>query len=82
MNDIRYIGIHSFQNFIAVIQGAGNDLERLKAGREGVLKGFKEAEKAWGGKLPEITYETLTKSLGAIDDKIMGLGGSVVDLSA
>lgn len=63
-----------------VLQGAGDDLERLKAGREGVLRGFKEAEKSWNGSLPDISHETLAKSLEAIDEKIRELGGSVVDL--
>ncbi len=65
-----------------VIKGAGNDLDRLRSGREGVLMGFKDAEKAWGGKLPDISYETLEKSLEAIDERILELGGSVVDLTA
>jgi len=65
-----------------VLAGAGNDLDRLKAGREGILKGFQEAEKLWGGKLPPLSYETLEKSLEAVDEKIKGLGGSVVDLTA
>ncbi|CCK79989.1 hypothetical protein [Desulfobacula toluolica] len=64
-----------------VLQGAGDDLERLKSGREGVLRGFQEAEKAWGGKLPDISYGTMEKSLEAIDEKIRELGGSVIDLS-
>ena len=65
-----------------VISSAGEDLETLKAGREGVLRGFKAAEKAWGGELPDISYETLEKTLAAIDDRIKALGGSVVDLTA
>jgi len=65
-----------------VLAGAGNDLERLKAGREGILKGFQEAEKLWGGELPPLSYETLEKSLEAIDERIKYLGGSVVDLTA
>jgi hypothetical protein len=64
-----------------VIKGAGGDLDKLRAGREGILRGFNEAEKAWGGKLPDISYETITKSLEAIDEKIREAGGSVVDLS-
>jgi hypothetical protein len=64
-----------------VIKGAGDDLDKLKAGREGILRGFNEAEKAWGGRLPDISYETMTKSLEAIDEKIHEHGGSVVDLS-
>ncbi len=64
-----------------VLKGASEDLDRLKAGREGILRGFKEAEKLWGGKLPDISYETLTQSLKDIDEKIQELGGSIVDLS-
>ncbi|NDY73544.1 hydrogenase-4 component G [Desulfobacter hydrogenophilus] len=78
-----YFGVDKTSQRIAdfVIKGAGDDMEKLKSGREGVLKGFKEAEKAWGGKLPEISYETLAKSLETIDEKIQENGGSVVDLS-
>lgn len=65
-----------------VLKGAGDDLERLKQGREGILKGFREAEKLWGGTLPGISYDTLEKSLEAVDERIRELGGSVVDLSA
>ncbi len=65
-----------------VIKLAGNDPERLKAGREGVLKGFAQAEKAWGEALPEICYKTLDKTLEAIDCKIGELGGSVLNLTA
>ena len=64
-----------------MIKGAGNDIDRLRAGREGVLRGFREAEKTWSGKLPDISYETITKSLEAIDEKIRELGESVIDLS-
>lgn len=64
-----------------VAKGAGDDIERLKSGREGILQGFKEAEKAWGGKLPEISYETLAKSLEAVDEKIRAHGGPVIDIS-
>lgn len=64
-----------------VLAGAGNDLDRLKAGRDGILKGFKEAETAWGGKLPEISYKTLEKSLETIDEQIKSIGGSLVDLT-
>ncbi len=79
-----YFGVNKTARRIIdfVITGAGDDLERLKAGREGILRGFAEAEKAWGGTLPEISYDTLSRSLATIDEKIRELGGSVVDLSA
>ena len=65
-----------------VIKGAGNDLERLKAGREGVLRGFGEAGKAWGGGLPEISYKTMEKAIKALDDRIAELGGTVAEITA
>lgn len=65
-----------------VMNGAGNDIEKLKAGREGIQRGLKDAEKIWGGKMPDLAYQTIDKSLEAIDKKIKELGGNVVDISA
>ena len=65
-----------------VLKGGGDDLERLRAGREGILRGFNEAEKIWGDKLPDISYETLEKALAKIDEKIISLGGNVLDTTA
>lgn len=83
ISDNGYFGVDKTSQRIAdfVIKGAGNDMDRLRAGREGILRGFDQAEKAWGGKLPDISYETLAKSLEAIDEKIRENGGSVIDLS-
>ena len=64
-----------------VIQGAGDDIEKLKAGREGVLRGFAAAEKAWGGSLPDICSQTTDKSIKAIDDRISQLGGNIVEIT-
>lgn len=78
-----YFGINKTSQRIVdfVLKGAGDDIDRLRAGREGVLNGFAEAEKLWGGKLPDISYETLSKSLEIIDEKIRENGGTVVDFS-
>ena len=65
-----------------VITGGGNDLKRLQAGREGIIKGFKEAEEIWGGNLPEISHQTLAKALELIDARVRELGGAVVDVRA
>ena len=64
-----------------VFKGAGDDLEKLKAGREGVVRGLKEAEKAWGGTLPGISYDTIDKTLSTIDEKINDLGGNLVNIA-
>lgn len=54
----------------------------LKAGREGILRGFKEAEELWGETLPDISYQTINKAVEAIDAKLAGLGESVLDSNA
>ena len=64
-----------------VIGGGGDDLSKLQAGRSGMLQGFAEAEKMWGGKLPEISYATMQKALEKVDARIAELGGSVLDTS-
>lgn len=72
-----YFGVSKTAQRIAdfVITGGGEDLARLQTGREGVLSGFKEAEQLWGGKLPEISYQTLNKTLELIDARIAQLNG-------
>lgn len=65
-----------------VLSGGGDDIGMLKAGREGIIRGFNEAEALWGGKLPDISYETLDKALAKIDQKIESLDGKIVDLQA
>ncbi|MBI5559563.1 MAG: hydrogenase-4 component G [Deltaproteobacteria bacterium] len=65
-----------------VLNGSGGDLDKLRAGREGLLQGFKEAEKLWGGQLPELSYKTIDKALSLIDEKIKEMGGAIVDTTA
>lgn len=65
-----------------VLSGGGDNVDRLKAGREGIIRGFNEAEKIWGEKLPDISYETLNKTLAKIDEKIISLGGSILNQTA
>jgi len=72
-----YFGVKKTAQRIAdfVLAGGADNLDRLQAGRDGVLQGFAEAEKAWGGKLPEISYQTLSRTLELIDARIAELGG-------
>ena len=65
-----------------VLIGGGEDIDRLKAGREGVLKGFNDAQSIWGDTLPDIAYKTLEEVLKRIDEKISKLGGQVLDFQA
>lgn len=78
-----FFGISKTSERIAdfVVNGAGDDLEKLQAGREGMLRGFAEAEDMWGEKLPEISYTTMQKALEKVDARIAELGGSVLDTS-
>ncbi len=62
--------------------GAGDDVDKLRAGREGILRGFQEAESMWGGKLPDISYETINKAVEMIDQRLGSLGVSILDSNA
>ncbi len=56
-----------------VINLAGDNVEALHEVRRGVIQGFEEAEKMWGGTLPEISYQTQKETLTIIDEKISEL---------
>ena len=79
-----FFGIANTADRIAgfVLNGAGDDVEKLKAGREGVAKGFEDAKKIWGGELPEISQKTIEKTLETLDKKIAEFGGNVLNVSA
>ena len=53
-----------------VINLAEDNVEALQQAKQGVVQGFKQAEKMWGGELPEISYQTQEKTIKIIDDKI------------
>jgi len=59
-----------------VLSFSGDDLEKLEKGREGIVRGFEEAQEMWGGELPQISYDTQAKTLELIDAKIAELKGS------
>lgn len=65
-----------------VISGAGGDEELLREGRKGMLQGLKEAEQMWGGKLPDIAYETMDKAIAMVDKALVDGGFSVLDEKA
>ncbi|MBO5144159.1 MAG: hypothetical protein J6C19_01320 [Lachnospiraceae bacterium] len=49
---------------------AGDDQEALEKMRDAFLKGYKQAEKTWGGKLPEISQKTYDAVLEKFDKLI------------
>ncbi|MBA3025934.1 MAG: hypothetical protein FP820_05925 [Sulfurimonas sp.] len=65
-----------------VINGAGGDESKLRAGREGMLLGFKQAEEMWGGKLPEISQITMQKATEIVDMAMNDLGFSIFNKEA
>lgn len=65
-----------------VIQGSGGDAEMLKAGREGALQGFKEAESLWGGKLPDISYQTMERINELLDEAFQEAGVPLLNQEA
>jgi hypothetical protein len=65
-----------------VINGAGGDEDMLRAGREGMLQGFKDAEAMWGGELPEISQKTMDAALEMVDKEMYDRGYSILDQEA
>ena len=47
---------------------AGDDVEKMKEMQKAMEKGYKEATKAWGQKLPEISKKTLDAANKLFED--------------
>lgn len=73
--DDGFFGITQTSDRVAnfVFSFAGDDLELLEKGREGVVQGFEEAKKLFGGELPEISYKTQERTLALLDERINAL---------
>lgn len=84
VSDDGFFGIAQTSERIAnfVLMGAGDDVEKLKAGREGILRGFDEAEKLWGEKLPDISYTTIEKAVEMVDARLSELNAPIIDTNA
>lgn len=70
-----FFGINQTSSRVAdfVLSFAGDDVELLKEGREGIVGGFEEAQKLFKGQLPEISLQTQERTLSLIDEKISSL---------
>ncbi|HEC1786842.1 TPA: hypothetical protein R1733_001714, partial [Campylobacter lari] len=79
-----YFGVAKTSQRLAdfVINGAGDDMEKLQKGLEGLKAGFAQAEKMWGSKLPDISYETIDKAIEKVTQKINEMGGNSLDINA
>ena len=67
--DDGYFGVEQTSDRIVefAIAAAGGDTSRLAAIKEGVHKGFNEALEAFGGTLPEISYDTYDAVMEKLD---------------
>ena len=76
-----FFGITQTSERIAnfVINGSGGDESMMRAGREGMIQGFKEAEAMWGGELPEISQQTMQKAIEMVDKAMHDLGFSILN---
>jgi len=79
-----FFGITQTSDRIAnfVINGAAGDEEKMRAGREGMLQGFKEAQEMWGGELPEISQKTMERAIEMVDKAMYDLGFSILNKEA
>jgi len=75
------LGIKQTSERIAnfVINGSAGDEDMMRAGREGMIQGFKEAEEMWGGELPEISQKTMQAALEIVDKEMHDLGYSILN---
>ena len=62
-----------------VINGSGGDEDRMRAGREGMLLGFAQAEQMWGGELPEISQKTMQAAIEMVDKAMHDFGFSILN---
>lgn len=79
-----FFGVSNTANRIAdfVLQGAGDNLEKLKKGFEGMKRGFEQAQNLWGGKLPQISEDTINQAIEKVSKRIDELGGKTLNLQA
>ncbi|WP_096023942.1 MULTISPECIES: hypothetical protein [Campylobacter] len=84
ISDNGYFGINNTANRIAdfVINGSGGDAQKLRSGLEGVKNGFAQAEAMWGQALPDISQQTMNKTLDRINQALMELSGNAINVTA
>jgi hypothetical protein len=70
-----FFSVEETSNRVAnfVFSFAGNDIDILKEGLEGIKRGFEEAQELWQGELPDISYQTQSKTVQLIEERIAQL---------
>jgi hypothetical protein len=68
--DDGYLGVENTAEriFNFAVGVAGGDITRIDAIKEGVNNGFQEALEAFGGELPEISYDTYDAVINKLDE--------------
>lgn len=79
-----FFGVEQTSDRIAnfIINGSGGDENLMRAGREGMLLGFKQAEEVWGSKLPDISQQTMQAAIEKVDKAMIEAGFSIIDQEA
>ena len=62
-----------------VIKGSGGDEKLMRAGRDGMLQGFKDAQDVFGSKLPDISQKTIQAATELVDKAMHNLGFSIIN---
>jgi hypothetical protein len=75
VSDGGFFGIDETSSRVTsfVLNMTGDNLESLQESRKGLVQGFEEAKKLFGGELPDISVKTQERSLEIIDAKIAEL---------
>ncbi len=78
LSEKGFFGVNQTSNRVSnfVFNFANKNIELLQEGREGIVRGFEEAQKLFGGQLPEISFQTQERTLKLIDEKIESLKNS------
>lgn len=76
VSDDGYFGVKqtSERIFQLAVGIAGGDPSRIEAIKEGIDKGFAEAKEAFGGWLPDISYDTYDAVMKKLDDWVAESG--------
>lgn len=72
--DDGYFGVEKTAQriFDFAVSISGNDPSRIDAIMSGIEDGFSQAEQAWGGTLPEISYQTKDAVMTKLDEWVSG----------
>jgi hypothetical protein len=77
IGDNGFFGVEQTSDRVAQFAlGFSDDPEVIREALEGIKQGFKEAEEMWGGKLPEISYETQARTIALIEERLAELEGT------